>query len=532
MFGRTSSNAKKAYEALQQGRLDEAVQLVLASGVPSPALGEPLATELCDALLRRAQEHLIVERFSEALFDIERAARCGVNAPKVEEWRQRAMSAMQDRQRQKRQQRQAIEAAQDGIAAGELTLAKDHLAVAGGAVEAGALAQMAERQAERARTCLADARAALGRGDIMAAVESWMQARRNHPGSDEAPVVELDICRAAVAQAREGLASGRLDRARAVLGQLGDVGRGRPERTEAQQALSLAEQAAGALEAGRRRDADILLGRLAQIVPQAKWIAGVREHVRSLDAAFAAVAEGPLGFLLSAVNPRPSAAPAVDETLVVPPLAVKPPPVIVGTELSSRLLLRIDGVGSYLVLRGDRVSIGRGGPGALADVPIMADLPERAADVIRTGEDYFLISSGVEATVSGQPARQALLSHGDKVALGRRARFTFLRPSRKSATAVLELASDVRCVTDVRRIILLGGPLLLGATGECHVSIPGANLVLSERGGKLTARALIAPGVSGGAMTPIAIGQVVEIGGVRLSVQPWSATSGIGRVVG
>ena len=71
----------------------------------------------------------------------------------------------------------------------------------------------------------------------------------------------------------------------------------------------------------------------------------------------------------------------IDAALVVSPAAEQ-------GLLPRRLLFRIDGVGSFLLIRGDRVSIGRAGGGA--DLELQSDLAERQAEIIRAAEDYSL----------------------------------------------------------------------------------------------------------------------------------------------
>jgi len=527
MFGRSKSNQMKlASEALRTGRLDEAFRLATAPAMVDSADARRVLADLSEPLLRRAQEHLIAERFTEALCDIDRAARCGVNQHKVEDWRQRALAAMQDRQREKRAQQQVIEAARERLEAGDLTLARDQLAGAASNLAAEELVQRADWQRERAARELAEARAAIGRADLSAAIRCAILARRLHAGNDELAAIEDAVCDAAFAEASSAMASGRLDRVSEIVMQLAELGRKRPERSDLEQVLALAGQAVEAFRRGAYRDAEILLSRMAQIVPSAAWIAANRDFLRKLDEHHAAISAGPLGFLpggRSGPSPR-----ALDQTMTQRPL-MTPPPVIAPASTIQRLMLRIDGIGSYLLYRGDRVTIGRAGPGSTADLPLVSDLTENAAQIVRSGDDYFLLAS--DATVDGQPTRQALLSHNDRIGLGRRIRLTFLRPSRKSASAVLELGSGLRAVADVRSAILVNGPVILGGA-DGHVAIHGVTLVLSDRGGQLVLRQL-APGGGGiGPSIPLALGSPVELGGVRLSIQAWNPTPSVGQVIG
>ncbi len=532
MFGRSkSSQLKLAEEAFANGRLDEALDRVSGRDLKDDGRARRLLSELCEPLLRRAQDHLIAERFSDALADIERAARCGVLREKVEDWRQRIVAAIQDRQRDRRGEQAAVAAVQQHMNEGQLTLARGQLDGIEDTGRAGELEQRVGKQAEQAEHALEEANAALARGDFAAAARGVMAARRFHAGADEIDATESAVCKAALSAARESLVAGRLDRVGELLGQLEELGRRNTTRSDLETAVELARQAAAAFRASNFHQAEIVLTRLAQVAGDVGWIETAREQLRVLTAQAAAVAAGPLGFVSAGVSPAGARKVqiAFDDTASMRPLP-GPPPVVVPS-LDTRLVLRIDGIGSFLLLRGDRTVIGRAGPGATADLPLISDLPENAAQILRTGEDYFLLA-GTEATVDGHHVRQALLSHGDRVGLGRRVRWTFLKPSRKSSAAVIELGTGVRAVADVRRVILFGGPVLIGQSGECHIPVPGVNLVLSERGGQLAVRQVSVDRGGVGASVALLPGQLTEIAGIRLAIQLHSAVSAPGRVIG
>jgi hypothetical protein len=123
-----------------------------------------------------------------------------------------------------------------------------------------------------------------------------------------------------------------------------------------------------------------------------------------------------------------------------------------------------------------------------------------------------------------------LLHDGDRIRLGNRIRLKFLRPSQKSPTAVLDLGDGVRTTTDCRRVILWSGPLLMGGTRECHIRMdPGVpGMILLERDGRL----LLKPMGAGGSAVPVSLGTQTEVGDLRLTVQPWSDSTGTGRAIG
>jgi len=82
----------------------------------------------------------------------------------------------------------------------------------------------------------------------------------------------------------------------------------------------------------------------------------------------------------------------------------------------------------------------------------------------------------------------------------------------------LTLGDGIKSLTDVKRIVLWNGPVLLGPTTDCHIPVHGllTGMMLVERGGQIQLRPLGPTGV--GQVIPVAVGQVVEAGPMRFSI--------------
>ncbi len=534
MFGRPPSPPMKAVEAaLRRGRLDEAFRLAVAAGLLGQRGARGLLEEIGGALLQRGQDRLLERRFGEARGDFDNAARCGLPAGQVADWQRRARDAMDSAVQEKAARDAAIADVRRWMSEGSLAGAEDALErLPKDDLEREGLEDAIGKRRDEAARAMAAAQRAAAEGNLAQAAQQIAQARssdRNIAGLAE---LELQIVSSVTDRAAEDFKQGRLARAAQELALLGELGRARRERIELEEALRLAREAAEALAADRYARASVLLGRLAQGGTNAKWIADARVHLEELETHRRTLMEGPLGLvgggdLSKKLNERTLV--GGDETL---PAAVAPktpaPPVALrearpleaaGHMLPRRLLLRIDGVGSFLLLRGSRISIGRSGTDSTADLPLVSDLSDRQAEIVRAGEDYFIVSEG-GVELAGRNIDHALLQDGDRIRLSPRIRLKFRRPSLKSSTAALDLGEGVRTTSDCRRVLLWEGPILMGGTRECHVQLaPGAgDFLLIERGGRL----YVKPTGPGGAATPVCLGEQTAIGELRLSVADWS----------
>ena len=151
----------------------------------------------------------------------------------------------------------------------------------------------------------------------------------------------------------------------------------------------------------------------------------------------------------------------------------------------------------------------------------MSDIAERHANLTRVDDDYFLFASK-ELTVGGKSIRQALLQDGDRVVLGANAKFTFRLPSRMSATAVLDMSDTTKVPQDVRRVVVFDKLAVIGASSSAHIVCRHASpsLVLFERDDRLWVRRKDDGHVPAGA-EPLELGQVLNMDGVNLVLQPW-----------
>nr|MCU0706366.1 hypothetical protein [Fimbriiglobus sp.] len=233
--------------------------------------------------------------------------------------------------------------------------------------------------------------------------------------------------------------------------------------------------------APHHRDARSLIARAWDVLPAAP--AGVtRAAVPSQPGAVVELAwagakpEPPPGAATVTFRPEGSAA---NGSL---PLARRPsamPVVEPASGLPKRFVLWIDGVGGYLVCLGSRVGFGQATGGAAVDVPLFADVSRVHAELTRDGEGYVL-ESGREVLLNGEPTKRGPLTAGDRVTLGGTCQFVFHQPVPISPSARLELVSGHRLPLAVDGVLLMAENLILGPTAPAHVNMPdaAANVVI------------------------------------------------------
>lgn len=190
---------------------------------------------------------------------------------------------------------------------------------------------------------------------------------------------------------------------------------------------------------------------------------------------------------------------------------------------SRRLLLWVDGVGTYLILTSDRVSVGRAGASSHPDIALAADIAGYHADIVRVEDDYFLLAPREPAKVDGAAVERKLLASGNVIELGPRCQMTFQLPTAMSATAVLSLHRGQRIEGDARKIILLKEHLVIGSKGKCHVETAsqGENVVLSLEPRGLVCRArdeIQVGGKPAGREVILPLGLQIQAGDVSFTV--------------
>ncbi|HOW18082.1 MAG TPA: hypothetical protein PLC79_03520 [Phycisphaerae bacterium] len=495
-----SARLKAAEQAVEAGRLDEACALLAATDLREDPRAANLRERLAQGLLDRVRAHEEAGRYAEAMLDLDRAAAAGARPEQVAALRNWIRGVADHRQKDEREHRRQVEAARERIEAGSLTAGRDMLADLDAAdTQVQRLQREVEERERTAERLLAETQRLLQAGRFGPACRALERARAADPKAPALLDLEAQITRGVLEQIREAATVGRLDTAADLFGQLGDVGRSLPERSEWERALA---EVAAAAEAVSRADwaaARRAVLRLRTRLADAAWLAQAAEQLTQIEELTTAILAGPLGMV-----PQPHAGGRPGANTVLLPRADaargRPPSesgaipesgdFVAKTSPASKWQLLVDGAGSFLIVGQERVTIGRaGGDDAEADIALMADISAIHAEIGRIEDDYFLFARKT-VRVNGRPVSQRLLEDGDRIELSRHAHLTFRLPSRRSASAVLELGGSQRLPGDVRRVVLFDRHATMGPGPGHHIMVPGAygGVALFERAGRLYVR--------------------------------------------
>lgn len=506
--------------AIQSGRLDEAVARLKKPQLREHRTGQKLLDRLVDELLRRSEEHLSADRLDAAAQDVGNARQLAGDKAEVADLASRVDARIaKRRQLQDHRQRQE-RLADERIRAGALTMGARLASELDDQVAANRINDQLQRQQVQLADQLGQIQASLQQGDHEAAVALYADLPGHHQRRPEVWDLVGQAADSLIEEARSALRSGRLDRLAAVESQLEAIERRSPQAGDLLRALKSCRSLRRSVDARDYHLAGQELGRLQHYADAGDWLKATAVSIQQLGEHLAAIESGPLGL--------------IDERAVtrVPPRSSRPLPTADVAGDGQRCLLQVDGLGSLLLLSQASVVVGGSGHRSSADLRLLTDGVAAPLMLRRDGDDY-LASSDESFQVNGRAVQRQLLSSGDSIELGRRGRLRFQRPVAASGSAVLELTAAGLSRGDIRKVVLMADSLLFGPRGT-HFPLESMQtpVVLSLIDGQFAIRRLapppsgeVASGGSARSITPLGIGQPVEIDGTRFSLCPFPAGS-------
>jgi len=501
---------KQAETAVADGRLDEAFEIVRSEQIRQHRRGQKLIGRLARAFADRGRENLDAERIQLALNDCNKAEKLAGNIDEVAKLRSAICSQME--QKRLRDQHRSLNLAQakrniqnGWISAGQQILDEADKSDS----QAGIVVQQANLARLQLNEVVSKIEQALQKDDLENALDIIQQAGISDNKNEKVLDLIFEIKNSAIEKIRTNLDNGRIDLARSLFEKVLPVAHGTSEISELGFAIEECQKAAEFLVSGQPREAVSLLRKVKVICPSAKWLDSVTEQSKKAAELLDELAAGPLGLemssnvmmgnylnrsneqfrkKISAESPTAPGIPNISKNKKVEWASANANNERAG--LSSEFVMQIDGIGSFLVLRENRVTIGPVSSSARPAVGLMANPNLPVATIERVEDDYFIRSSS-PINVNCTAVTDKLLVDGDKIAFSPRCSMRFLVPNPASTTAILLLSGTRLGRADIREVILMDRDILIGPGKGNHIPAEFLNetITMYTHNGRLLSKA-------------------------------------------
>jgi len=526
---------RQAECALADGRLDEAFEIAQAEDIRRHHHGQRLIGRLARAMIQRGQENLAANRFQPALTDCNKAEKLGGNLPEITQLRAAICDAIVKDQKARQQEALRLAQAKQHIQDGWLSVGGRLLEEAppdDGHVNLVRQELAAARL--QADDAVAKAQQALGQGDIEEAIHIIQEARIGQCKSGGAGDLLRQVRGQAIQRVRADLEQGRIDRAQAFLQKILPLGKDGTEVAELTEALAWCRQAAQHVAAGQPGAALPLLRKVKAVCPLARWLDAAVADAKRAAEAYEELDAGPLGLSMTDETPsqgRRVAAPRPQDRFVVcssEHINIASDDATTnglgeaGGSLPARFVVQVDGVGSFLVFRDTRITVGPISSSVRPMVNVLADPHTPVVMIERMEGDYFLRSQ-TPVEVNGQSATERLLADGDRIVLSPRCSIRFHLPNPASTTALLTIAGARLNRPDIKQLILMDRDILIGPYANDHIRTEHVKdpVALFAQNGRLLCRTKESILVDGHSFDPtvgLALGKRIEIGKLSMVV--------------
>jgi tetratricopeptide (TPR) repeat protein len=463
---------KQAETALNDGRLDEAFTIAQDHNVQTHRQGQRLIDRLVKSLVERGREHLEARRFGQASADCDKAVQLGGNLTEIAQLRSDIAQAATDRQRSARKHADALAEARQHIDRGQLSVGEHLLEKAAIKTERvqALQANVAERRVS-AEDALIRAQQALGHEDWDTAVKALLEIKRSHSANKQLADLTAQLTDGVIARAKSAIDEGRVDLAESLLHRLVPLGHDTIQTRDLNKMVEQCRMAAQYIVQGRPRQASEILRLMSAIQPEAVWIKQALTQTQQEAEMLEELRGGPLGLLMD--RQVRSCEDKIASTMPYPAagaemMAEELQDNTIGEGLPPRFIMHIDGVGSFIVLRGRSITIGSSGSSYKPDLPLMLEAGIETARIERDESDYFL-ESDKTVFVNDTPVKHKLLADDDRIALSQRCRLKFTRPNPASASAVLQVQGTRLPGCDARQAILMDREIIFAPGSTAHV---------------------------------------------------------------
>jgi hypothetical protein len=470
---------KQAETAIADGRFDKAFEIVQSEDIKQHRRGQKLIGRLARAFTKRGQENLDAERIQLALVDCNKAEKLAGNTAEVAKLRSAICSEMEQKRLRNRHRSFKVAQARQNIKDGWISAGEQILNDTG---DKDSQASIVLQQAAVARLQISEAvtkaEQALLRNDLDGAIDIFLKVGITDNQNDKVVEFVSKLKTLAAKRIREDLDKGQINLAHSLWQKVAPLADGSSEISQLGLALTQCCQAAEHIAAGQPREAVNLLRKVKLTCPSAKWLSTVTNQSRQAAELLDELAASPLGLNINqntvADKQHDKNRKRITESLTND---ISKPQITsheigpnnrVNSSLPSKLVMQIDGIGGFFVLRDGRITIGPVSSSARPTVGLMADPNLPVVTIERTEDDYFIRSSS-PVRVNDVTITNKLLVDGDRIALSPRCWMKFNIPNPASTTATLSLSSARLGQADVRQIILMDRDILIGPTAGNHI---------------------------------------------------------------
>ena len=512
---------KQARCAFGDGRLDEAFELIKADSVLQHRQGQKLALKLSKAFSERGSGHLEAGRIEQGLSDCNKAEKLGGNLPEIALLRSAICQAMENKRLADQQNQAKLADAKENIQNGWLSVGEEILSDASEQGQAQVLLQNAKAVRAKVDAVVCRTQQALKRNDLEGAIDIIKKGSVSLGMNDKADNILIQVRSKLHEYISGNLNKGRIDLAFEMLSRSGSIAIDSVETKELTQAVSWCNQAAQYIRSGQFSRASELLQRLKIFLPKAPWLDKAIAQAQKGATAIESLRTGPLG-LIHCDSGDNTAQEDENPDIVSNTGAVKRGKFSMA--IPSTFILQIDGVGSYLVLCDNRVTVGPVSSSARPMVGLVAAPNLPVAVIERTEGDYF-IRSDRSIVVNDASVTEKLLTDGDRIALSNRCRMRFNLPNAASTTAMINLASARLPRVDINKVILMDREILIGRGPANHIVAEQTDekIVLLVNNGKLVCRTKASMEVDGRRVDPrcgLVMNTPVRIGQLSMVLTP------------
>ena len=522
---------RQAECALADGRLDEAFEIAQVDDVRSHRNGQRLIGRLAREIVRRGQEHLAANRFQPALLDCNKAEKLGGVLSEVAQLRAAICDAMMKDQQGHQQRAQRVAEARRHIDDGWLSVGGRILDDApAGDGRAELVRQELAAAKLKTEDAVVKAEMALNRGDLEEAMEIVRATGLGQSKNGRAGELLGQIKTRTLERIRSDLEQGRIDRAQAFAQRIMPLGKDGVEIGELVEALARCRQAAEYVAAGQPGAALPLLRKVKVVCPSAQWLDAAISDIKRAAEAYEELDAGPLGLTMADAAPimgpgnlgTDAAVASANRRESKGVVQERAMPIQDGDSLPSKFVMQIDGVGSFLIFREPRITIGPISSSARPMLGLMTDPNTPVVVIERVDGDYF-VRSQTAIEVNGKSVGEAMLRDGDRITLSTRCVLKFHLPNPASTTAMLTISGARLNRPDIRQVVLMDRDILIGPYTNNHIRTDHLKdaIALFAQNGRLLCRAKDSILVDGRSFDPsvgLAVGKPVEIGKLSMVV--------------